>query len=645
MMDCDSTFMRRDDSIAHPLVLVWLLSAVLVAPASANEALSRPSNALANETSPYLLLHAHNPVDWYPWGEAALKKARDEKKMIFLSIGYSSCHWCHVMERESFMDDEIANFLNEHFVCIKVDREERPDIDAIYMTAVQMMTGRGGWPMSVFLTADAKPFFGGTYFPARDNDRPGSIGFLTLLKRLVPLWQTRQAEVLADADKLTELIKGPLQGATVSDESDRPPLALEPELLQRLQSGIAAQFDAEHGGFGFSDNSPQMPKFPEPSNLWFLVSQGTRGDSDAQRMVTITLDHMAQGGIYDHVGGGFHRYSTDRFWRIPHFEKMLYDNGQLLSLYARAHRLDPTRAYDRVVHETVVAMVRDFRAAEGAFYTALDAETDGEEGRYYAWTADEIAPVLQTNVATRFASLYGLDQPPNFEGKHVLLLREPLGVVDDEIVSAHGALLAVRQRREPPLLDTKILTAWNGLMIRGLADAGQVFDRPEYIEYAARAAEFLWDHLRRDDGTLWRTHTAGKPQLNAYLDDYAFYIDGLLGLHAATNETSWLDRAIELQGHQDRLFWDTMGGGYYFTANGHEALIVRGKQFVDGARPSGNGVAAGNLVYLAQHAPAGDLYRARAEKVFRAAATYWDKSPHALPRMGAALADWVKFEQ
>ncbi len=368
---------------------------------------SRPLNRLARESSPYLRLHMHNPVDWYPWGPEAFEKARREQKVIFLSVGYSSCYWCHVMERESFLDDEIAAFLNEHFVCIKVDREERPDVDSIYMLAVQLVTQRGGWPMSVFLTPDAKPFFGGTYFPARDGDRRGQPGFLTVVRRVHQIWSEQRESVEDSAERLTQAVQTELRGPEVP--ADTP---LDAGLADEVKTQLAAVFDDQFGGFGFSSDDPFRPKFPEASNLMFLLGRVARTDDpDCRRMLVTTLDRMAMGGIYDHVGGGFHRYSTDRYWRIPHFEKMLYDNGQLLSVYSQAFALTGRPEYRRVVDATAAFLSREMRDPGGAFYAALDAESEQVEGKYYRWTSAEIATALGEDFPW-FAELYGLQARP-----------------------------------------------------------------------------------------------------------------------------------------------------------------------------------------------------------------------------------------
>ncbi|MCA9152324.1 MAG: thioredoxin domain-containing protein, partial [Planctomycetales bacterium] len=570
---------------------------------------SQHTNRLAQETSPYLRLHMHNPVNWYPWGPEALAKAKQENKMIFLSVGYSSCYWCHVMERESFMDEEIAKFLNDHFICIKVDREERPDVDAIYMMSVQLMSGRGGWPMSVFLTPDARPFFGGTYFPARDGDRPGSPGFLTVLRKINDSWTSQREKLTEVAAQVTGLIQSEL-GGKAADATTQ----LDVKLLEQITTSLATQFDDLHGGFGFQADDPNRPKFPEASRLWYLLDRAEQADdAECRRMLNVTLQHMLRGGIYDHVGGGFHRYSTDRFWRVPHFEKMLYDNGQLLSVYSRAYKLTGDTAYRDVVTGIVECLNRDMRDAGGAFYSALDAESEHVEGKFYRWTKEEVSETLGADSMAIYAAAYGLDGPANFEEFYVPQLSQPLseiaqslgieeGDLRKQLAAMNAKLLAVRNQRVRPLTDTKILCSWNGLAIRGLADAGRLCDAPEYTEAAVAAAEFVLKNLRDADGKLLRTYSEGAAKLTAYVDDYAFLVDGLIALHQATNDDRWLKVADELTSQQLAQYWDDDQGAFFFTANNHEALIVRNKQLVDEAQPAGNSVAAANLVYLADKA-------------------------------------------
>ena len=574
------------------------------------------TNALAKESSPYLLMHAHNPVDWHAWNEATLDKAKRANKPIFLSIGYSSCHWCHVMERESFLDDEIAEFLNKHFICIKVDREERPDVDQIYMNALLQITGRGGWPLSMFMTPDGRPFFGGTYWPARDGDRGARMGFLSIVKKVEEHYRTNRELVEQDAKKLTEATANSLSG---SKEAEGLPLQFS--WGTDTVTWLSQSFDPTYGGFRFNPGRPNIPKFPEPSNLFFLidrlqypVKQTNEPDDQVliKNMLVTTCESMMMGGIYDHIGGGFHRYSVDRYWRIPHFEKMLYDNGQLASVYSEAYALTGRNDFKRTVEGTLDFVQSELTAPNGAFYSSLDAESEGIEGKYYRWDKKEVQKLLGEKDFLLFAKIYRLDEPPNFESdfyapqlkmtltKHA----KEMSISEDELVKKLDPMIQklfqARNKRKRPLLDHKILTAWNGLMIRGFADAGRILKRQDYIDSAIKAAEFLLKNVADSTGRLKRTHTDGKARLNAYLIDYACLVDGLLAIHRATQEKKWLDAAIKIQKRQDDLFWDSKTGGYFYTSSDHEVLIVRSKPLNDGAMPSGNSVAAGNLWYLGQ---------------------------------------------
>ena len=603
-----------------------------------------PTNRLAQETSPYLLLHAHNPVDWYPWGDEALNKAKQENKLIFLSVGYSSCYWCHVMERESFMDEEIAQLLNEHFVCVKVDREERPDVDNIYMTAVQLISGRGGWPMSMFLTPDAKPFFGGTYFPARDGDRTGATGFFTIINRMQQLWRDKAEEIRDQADRLTAAMKEHLERNREIEKE----VALGQPLFERVVQELAAQSDMEFGGFGFAAAQPDGPKFPEPPKLMFLLEMARHSEnSRARELLENSLDRMAEGGIRDHWGGGFHRYSTDRYWYVPHFEKMLYDNGQLATVYAEAFELTGRFAYRQVVEEMLAFVVREMTAPGGGFYAALDAETEGHEGRFYVWLSEELDAATDDDEWELLAPVYGLDDPPNFEQKYyVPLLAERLSkLAHDQLQQQNEQLEPIRRKlrdardqRDRPLTDIKIITGWNGLMIRGFADAGRIFQNESYVDSARSAADFVLSNLTAADGRLLRSHAAGRAELGAYLDDYSFFVDGLIAIHRASGDSKWLDHAQQLTDTQIELFWDDQHGGFFFTADNHESLIARAKDPVDGVRPSGVSVAASNLVYLSQalHEP---KYLERARETIQSSADLIEQSPASLARlMTAAMA-------
>ncbi len=615
---------------------------------------AQPTNHLAGETSPYLLLHVHNPVDWYPWGPEALEKARREGKPIFLSIGYSSCYWCHVMERESFMDEEIAAMLNEHFVCIKVDREERPDIDEIFMTALQIYfqltrsPQGGGWPLTIFLTPEGLPMMGGTYFPPRDSAR--GRGFLSVLRLVQDRWQQDPKRLRENGQQLADFVRDSLD--------QRQPLVGAPlgaAWLDELTDELNDEFDAEFGGFGYSAVNPRQPKFPEPSKLLFLLDRVERlDDGRARVMLTTTLDAMAAGGIRDHLGGGFHRYSTDRYWRVPHFEKMLYDNALLLAVYARASQLLNEPRYAQVAHEMAQFVLTEMTDPGGGFYTALDAETDADEGAYYVWTDEELAELLSPEELTLFSAVYGIGDEPNFEGRHILLLPRPLTETaaglsietpqfNDQLATLRRRLLERRNQREQPLLDTKVLTSWNGLMIRGLADAGRMLEEPQYMDAAAKAAQFALANLRTPEGRLLRTWREGTAKLNAYLDDYAFLVDGLIALHEATGDQQWLKLAEELTQKQIALFHDDRFGGFYFTSSDHEALLARSKDPVDSALPSGNAVAAANLVYLANTLN-DDEYRARATRGITAFQSLMESSPKLFPHMALTVANLAEEE-
>ena len=489
---------------------------------------SKP-NALINESSPYLLMHAHNPVDWQPWNEATLAKAKAEGKPVFLSVGYSSCHWCHVMERESFLDQEIADYLNANFVCIKVDREERPDVDEIYMESLNvlnrmMRTGRGGgWPLSMFLTPDAKPFFGGTYFPARDGDRAGTPGFLGLIKKLDGAWKNQKADIEKSADAITEYTRQQLSGKT-----EGLPTSIQSRWANETLEALAESYDAEFGGFGFSATAPNRPKFPEGANFVFLVHMARDdGDQQAKKMLVHSLDRIHMGGIYDHLGGGFHRYSVDRYWKIPHFEKMLYDNAQLATAYSEAWAIDPKPNFRMAVEGTLEFIKREMTSDEGGFFSALDAESEGEEGKFYRWEKTEIQDALTEDEFALFAKVYSIDAPPNFEGKYYApqltrpwaeLAKEAnqsVEELDQQLAPIRQKLFDIRAKRPRPLMDSKILTEWNGMMIRGFADAGRIFKNEDYLKTATRAADFVLNKLRQPDGRLWRTYTDGEAKLNA----------------------------------------------------------------------------------------------------------------------------------
>jgi uncharacterized protein YyaL (SSP411 family) len=553
------------------------------------------SNHLVNETSPYLLQHAHNPVDWYPWGPEALARARNENKPILLSIGYSACHWCHVMERESFENEAIARLMNENFINIKVDREERPDLDQIYMNAVQMMTGHGGWPMTVFLTPEQVPFYGGTYFPP--VDRHGLPGFPRVLISLAEAYRTQHDEIVRNsAAVLTELNR----------LNDFKPADGEPdfELLDKCANHLMRVFDPSHGGFG------SKPKFPPSMTLSFLLRQYRRtGDTAILAAVELTLEKMANGGIYDQLGGGFHRYSVDERWLVPHFEKMLYDNALLSRIYLDAYLVTSKPLYRRIATETLDYVVREMRDESGGFYSTQDADSEGEEGKFFVWTPAEVEEVLGLEDARLFCRYFDVFEGGNFEGRSILHVDTPsdrvaalLNVDEarlaDVIERGRRLLFESREKRIKPGRDEKIIAAWNGLMLRSFSEAARVLSREDYAAIAVSNAEFLLSMMRKD-GRLLRTHKDGESKLNAYLEDYAYLADGLLSLYEATFDERWFREAVSLSETIIDQFLDEEGTGFYFTAREHEALISRTKDVYDNAIPAGNSVAILVLLRLA----------------------------------------------
>jgi len=552
-------------------------------------------NRLAGETSPYLLQHATNPVDWYPWSAEALARAKTENKPIFLSIGYSACHWCHVMERESFENGDIAALLNEHFVSIKVDREERPDLDQIYMSAVMAMTGHGGWPMSVFLTPDLKPFFGGTYFPPADSR--GMAGFPRILLGVNRAWQERHDEISESAAEMTEQLQALGRVPKGTGHFDR-------EILNRAARSLARNFDPVHGGFG------RAPKFPHPMDLRVLLRHHAQtGDSHSLHAVRHTLDKMARGGIYDHLGGGFARYSTDDRWLVPHFEKMLYDNALLTSTYLEAYQATRDARFGQVARETMDYVLARMTDAEGGFYSTEDADSEGVEGKYYVWSPDQVIEALGGDRARAFCYVYDVTDPANWEDRSILNLPRTIAQaakllgrdkleLQQELDSSRAELLRIRDGRIPPAKDTKVLASWNGLMIAALAEGGRVLGDERYLEAANRASRFILDRMRRDNGRLLHTYKGGQAKLDAYLDDYASLIDGLTRLYEATGEPRWIESALDLADIMIAEFADGEQGGFYFTGSRHEALIARPKDIQDNATPSGNGMAATCLVRL-----------------------------------------------
>lgn len=558
---------------------------------------SGATNRLIREKSPYLLQHAHNPVDWYPWGDEAFGKAKSEDKPVFLSIGYSTCHWCHVMEHESFEDPEVAGLMNEAFVSIKVDREERPDIDNIYMTICQMVTGSGGWPLTVLLTPEKKPFFVTTYVPK--HGRFGRSGMMDLVPRLQEVWKTRREDVLQSADQIADAFRENRQGDAGEDLSAADlTLAME-QLSQR--------FDAVHAGFG------SAPKFPTPHQLLFLLRYWKRtGHPHALVMVEKTLRAMRLGGICDQIGFGFHRYSTDRQWLVPHFEKMLYDQAMLTMACTEAFQAGGKPEFRETAREILTYVLRDMTSPEGAFYSAEDADSEGEEGKFYVWTTEEIRAALSQEDIRFATSLFHITERGNFidpvtgesPGSNIPYLDDLYyRLTADEkqkYETIRQKLFEVRLKRIPPYKDDKILTDWNGLMIAALARAGRAFQAPEYAQAAGRAARFLLTSMRNPDGSLRHRYRDGEAGLPAHVDDYAFFTAGLLELYQATQEEEWLASALDLNRYMILHFGDPDSGGFYFTSDSGEALLARTREVYDGAVPSGNSVALANLLKLSR---------------------------------------------
>ena len=593
-------------------------------------------NRLINETSPYLLQHANNPVDWYPWGEEALERARSEDKPILLSIGYSACHWCHVMERESFEDETIAGLMNENFVSIKVDREERPDLDQVYMQAVQMLTGSGGWPMTVFLTPEGKPFYGGTYFPP--DDRQGMPGFPRLLTSIAEAYSTNRGEV----DRVTQ------QLTTQMSQSNQLPQGtsiLTVDILHQAYSSLATNFDYQNGGFG------NAPKFPQPMTPEFLLRYYHHGyNPRALELVELTLEKMAYGGIYDQIGGGFHRYSTDPYWLVPHFEKMLYDNALLARLFLHTYLITGRALYRRVVEETLDYVLREMTDPSGGFYSAQDADSEGVEGKFFVWSPGEINAVMGDTDGEVFAGYYGVTAGGNFEGKNILNIRqnpeefaETKGLTADQlgdiINRGSKALLEVREQRIHPMRDDKVLASWNGLMLRSFAEAAAALGRPDYLAVAIKNAGFLVGSMK-SDGRLLRTYRDGQAKLLGYLEDYSFVIDGLLALYEATFDLRWLEEAVTLADSMIELFWDEGIGGFYDTGSDHETLVVRPRDVFDNAQPCGGSVASDVLLRLAVFTGKSD-YSAKAAVPLRSLHQAMSQSPGGTGHWLSALDFYV----
>ena len=594
------------------------------------------ANRLVQETSPYLLQHAHNPVNWFPWGAEALDFSRKEEKPIFLSIGYSACHWCHVMEHESFESDTIAAVMNEHFICVKVDREERPDLDQIYMQAVQIMTGRGGWPMSVFLTPDLQPFYGGTYWPP--TSRMGMPGFDQILHAVQDAWMNRRPQAVAQALELTSY----LQHSELEPGDGEEVRPLNVDLLQGAGRQLQKAFDPRNGGFG------SAPKFPHPMDLRVLLRVWRReGNESFRQMATHTLDKMADGGIYDLLGGGFHRYSVDERWLVPHFEKMLYDNALLASAYTEAFVATGNSEYARVTRETCDYVLRELTHPDGGFYSTEDADSEGHEGKFYVWSKDEIVEILGADAAEMFCYVFDVTDGGNFEGQNILNLPKSIEQcaklhqleADDlrrQFAEDKRKLLAVRNERVHPALDDKVLVNWNALMIDALAQAAGPLQEPKYAAAAARAADFILNKMRRPDGRLLHSWRNGKAKQDAFLDDYAGLVNAMVSVYEVTFDERYIDEAMQLAQMLLEHFADTKNGGFYFTANDHEELIARQKDWQDSSVPSGNSLAAMGLLRLGKLTGRGEFIDAAA-KTLQAAAPLMERSPLATGQMLLAL--------
>ncbi|MGE3270812.1 MAG: thioredoxin domain-containing protein [Chloroflexota bacterium] len=588
-------------------------------------------NRLIHETSPYLLQHAHNPVDWYPWGEEALERAKAEDRPILLSIGYSACHWCHVMERESFEEPSIATLMNELFVNIKVDREERPDLDGIYMTAVQAMTGHGGWPMTMFLTPEGVPFYGGTYFPP--EDRGHHPGFPRILAGVAEAYRNRRGEVEKNAEQMRQALQ-----RKIAPQQTGP---LSPELLDQAMQATLGVIDWTEGGLGGA------PKFPQPMTMELLLRSHARtGSERALAAVELSLDKMAAGGIYDHLGGGFHRYAVDAIWLVPHFEKMLYDNAQLARVYLQAFQVTGNPRYRQVVEETLDYVRREMTHPDGGFYSTQDADSEGVEGKFFVWSVEEVDRLLGASDGPLFRAYFDVTVAGNFEHQNILHTAEPLATaaarlgVSEERLSAvvergRPILHAAREQRIHPARDEKILTSWNGMMLRAFAEAGAALDRREYVQTATSNAAFVLRELWQD-GRLLRTWKDGRARLNGYLEDYACYADGLVALYEATFDLRWLDAARAIADVILARFKDQESGGFFDTADDHEQLVTRPKDIFDNATPSGTSVATDLLLRLGLLTD-DRRYKEAAEGVLNALGVIAAQHPTSFARLACAL--------
>ena len=614
-----------------------------------------PANRLAKESSPYLLMHAHNPVDWFPWGPEAFEKARKEEKLIFLSVGYSSCYWCHVMERKTFSNEQVAEFLNKHFVCIKVDREERPDIDDIYMTSLIVYLqaagsrGGGGWPLSLFLTPDGQPIAGATYLPPEDTAEGGT-GFLTAAGRIQDLWTNQRESVNGTATMIAREVRR-LSGPSVLAE----PSELKRDQLKLVADDIRKRYDSVHGGVDFNENRPDGPRFPNVPRLMFLLSLYEENKDPALlQIVEHSLTEMAKGGIRDHVGGGFHRYSTDRRWNVPHFEKMLYDQAQMLEVYAHAARITNSRLYNQVIGDLIDFLTREMLLQEGGFCSALDAETHAIEGEYYVWEKEWLRKFFENEDADLFLEAYGLNEPQSFEHGRVLYMPKTIpelatarsleeSEIEAQLAAMNYMLLDYRLHRPRPMLDDKVLTEWNALMIQGLAVSGRLPGREQDLTLASKAADFLLKELRDSEGNLVRSWRNGTRGPRAFLDDYACLISALRALHDSTGEERWLTAASELMKQQVTQFYDETQKMFFFTAKDQEQLFARTSTPYDSVTPSGNSMTIRNLLALSQLTEE-KSYRPLAETTLQRFSGMLESSPSSCSGLASALQDLLKLQ-
>jgi uncharacterized protein YyaL (SSP411 family) len=607
---------------------------------------SKP-NRLLEETSPYLLQHAYNPVDWYSWGADALQRAKKEDKPIFLSIGYSACHWCHVMAHESFEDNEVAKIMNENYINIKVDREERPDLDDIYQRACQLANGSGGWPLSVFLTPDQRPFYVGTYFPREGSNHYNMPGFKNILLQLADAYKNKKSEVQAASAEFTNTLSQTAMDLVVrTDTIDKA--SLDRSVLDEAAVGLLQMGDKIYGGFGHA------PKFPNASNLMFLLRYyDISGISRFRDFVIFTADKMGEGGIHDHLGGGFARYATDQKWLIPHFEKMLYDNALMSQLYSELYQITKTEAYLQIACKILDYVIREMTHPDGGFYSAQDADSEGEEGKFYVWKKDEVESIIDNKTISEiFCEHFGITQGGNFEGKNILNIRVPTTalakkynktpeVIAQMVGDGSARLFAAREKRIKPGRDEKILTSWNGLMISGFARGYTITGNTRYLDAARKAVSFTETKLASSEGRLKRTFKDGQSKLNAYLEDYAFYVSGLLDLFAADSKEQYLGKSIRYTDFMLQHFWDEREGNLFFTSDDHEQLISRTKNFYDLATPSGNSMAASNLLRL-HHYSQNNAYLDKAVKIMKAGARSAAENPFGFGQMLNSIYLYVK---